>query len=68
MAAPVYISNEPGSTEVVIISNAPKQVALVGPRFPGAVPVRVIGPSNRGVIPVTIVGIKELTSNESLTS
>lgn len=66
MSVAVYISNEPGATEVCFVPRSSKEVSLVSTRFPGAVPVRPVGIAVRGVTPVSVVGVRSIVQGETL--
>lgn len=66
MAVPVYISNEKGATEVAEYNRATKEIALVNPKTPGAVPVKLVSSTVRGVQAVRIVDARWITPGETL--
>ena len=67
MAVAVYIVDTSNATEVCIGgTKTTKEVALVGYRYPNAVPVKLVGMSVPNVIQVKIVDARFVVSGELL--
>lgn len=68
MAVAVYISNSPDATEVFLDNKSDKEIALVGYRWPDAVPVKIVGSGAHGILHVRITNQRFITPGEILIS
>lgn len=66
MAVAVYISNEPGATEVAIATKTSEEIAIVGSSFKGAVPIKIVGRGIPGVKVKRIVSVTKIVQGEVL--
>lgn len=66
MAAPIYISNQRGATDILVDNKATKEAVIVGSSFPGATPVRIVGRKFSDTVVVKLVGSNFLVNNETL--